>query len=179
MYSAITVAASNNFGSGSWFTVRQDFTNGEIVNLISADADRLSDYIPTFNQMWATTIQIIISLVMLFNEIGIAFVGAVAVGLLIIPVNAIVTTRMKKMQKELMARKDNRLKILSEILSNVKVLKFYGWEESFQRLILAIRATELVMLRKRLKYMTYTVFSYSLIPFLVSTVQHRSINRTK
>jgi ATP-binding cassette subfamily C (CFTR/MRP) protein 2 len=147
--------------------VRQDFTNGEILNLLSSDADRLADYTPTFNQTWATTIQILISLLMLYNEIGIASVGAVFVGILIIPINAIVMTRTKKMQKELLTRKDNRIKILSEILSNVKVLKFYAWEESFQKLILAIRATELVMLRKRLKYMAYTVFTYSLIPFLV------------
>ena len=35
------------------------------------------------------------------------------------------------MQKDLLKRKDNRMKITSETINSLKILKLYGWEDEF------------------------------------------------
>ncbi len=39
-----------------------------------------------------------------------------------------------------MLNKDKRVKLMSEILNGVKVLKLYGWERSFMEQVLGIRS---------------------------------------
>ena len=41
-----------------------------------------------------------------------------------------------------MKEKDGRIKLMTEILNGMKVLKLYAWEESFQGQVLGIRDRE-------------------------------------
>ena len=38
---------------------------------------------------------------------------------------------MKRLQQEQLKNKDQRIKMINEILGGIKVLKLYGWEPSF------------------------------------------------
>ena len=48
------------------------------------------------------------------------------------PINAVVAKKMKKYQLDQMKNKDQRIKIMDEILNGIKILKLYAWETSFQ-----------------------------------------------
>lgn len=50
-------------------------------------------------------------------------------------------------QDEQRTHKDERLKISAELLKGIKILKFYAWENSFQRRISQVRAKELKAIR--------------------------------
>ena len=52
--------------------------------------------------------------------------------ILMIPLNGVVATKMKKYQISQMKDKDKRCKLMDEILNGIKVLKLYAWERSFQ-----------------------------------------------
>ena len=52
--------------------------------------------------------------------------------ILMIPLNGVVATKMKKYQISQMKDKDRRCKLMDEILNGIKVLKLYAWEKSFQ-----------------------------------------------
>ena len=52
--------------------------------------------------------------------------------ILMIPLNGVVATKMKKYQISQMKDKDKRCKLMDEILNGIKVLKLYAWEKSFQ-----------------------------------------------
>ena len=41
-----------------------------------------------------------------------------------------------------MREKDNRIKMMNEILNGMKVLKLYAWETSFQDIVATIRGRE-------------------------------------
>lgn len=60
------------------------------------------------------------------------FLG-LAVMILMGPLNAIVAKKMKKYQLEQMKNKDQRIRIMDEILNGMKILKLYAWETSFQQ----------------------------------------------
>lgn len=40
-----------------------------------------------------------------------------------------------------MKHKDERLKLMSEILNGIKVLKFYAWEKSMQKMVMISKFT--------------------------------------
>ena len=48
-----------------------------------------------------------------------------------LPLNAIIWTIMERFQSKQMIMKDERVRVITEILAGVKVLKLFSWEDSF------------------------------------------------
>uniref|UniRef100_A0AAZ3SGN9 ATP-binding cassette, sub-family C (CFTR/MRP), member 3 n=1 Tax=Oncorhynchus tshawytscha TaxID=74940 RepID=A0AAZ3SGN9_ONCTS len=113
-------------------------TVGEIVNLMSVDAQRFMDLTTFLNMLWSAPLQIILALYFLWQNLGPSVLAGVAVMILLIPLNAV----------EQMQYKDARIKLMNEILNGIKVLKLYAWESSFKEKVLEIRQKELNVLRK-------------------------------
>lgn len=67
-----------------------------------------------------------------------------------------------------MKKKDKRIKLMSEILNGIKVLKLYAWEESFAKIILGTRKEELNLLKKAGITNAFSSFFWQVAPFLVS-----------
>jgi ATP-binding cassette subfamily C (CFTR/MRP) protein 1 len=147
---------------------RQSRTLGEITNLMSIDAQRMQDLMNYFNSLWSSPLQIALSLVFLWQQLGASSMGGVCVIIVMIPMTKAVAGWMGTMQRILMKAKDKRVELNVEVLSGMKVIKFQAWEEPFQDRILALREVELKQL---LKYIVGTALSRMLwvfIPLLVS-----------
>lgn len=63
--------------------------------------------------------------------------------------------------------KDSRIKLMSEILAGIKVLKLYAWEPSFSEKVEGIREDELRLLRKSAYLQAISTFTWVCTPFLV------------
>uniref|UniRef100_A0A8C7QL30 Multidrug resistance-associated protein 3 n=1 Tax=Oncorhynchus mykiss TaxID=8022 RepID=A0A8C7QL30_ONCMY len=123
-------------------------TVGEIVNLMSVDAQRFMDLTTFLNMLWSAPLQIILALYFLWQNLGPSVLAGVAVMILLIPLNAAIAVRTRAYQVEQMQYKDARIKLMNEILNGIKVLKLYAWENSFKEKVLEIRQKELNVLRK-------------------------------
>ena len=77
---------------------RKTTTVGEIVNLMSVDAQRLQDAIGYLWMTWSAPLQICIAVYMLWTLMGAAVLAGLAVMILIIPVNAIIAAMARKLQ---------------------------------------------------------------------------------
>jgi ABC transporter transmembrane region len=112
--------------------------------------------------------QIAISLFFLWRELGASSLGGVAVIVVMIPVSHKVSEWMGTMQENLMKATDRRVDLSGEVFSNMKVVKFQAWEESFQNRILSLRDEEL---RQRFRYFIAACLSNGLwvfTPLMVS-----------
>jgi ABC-type bacteriocin/lantibiotic exporter with double-glycine peptidase domain len=66
-----------------------------------------------------------------------------------IPLNTIIARYLKGLQQIQMKNRDERTRLMSELLSNIKSVKLYAWEPAFLKRILGVRNDqELKMLRK-------------------------------
>ncbi len=65
-----------------------------------------------------------------------------------VPINILTGNKMKKYQKAQMLYKDQRVKLMDEVLNGIKVLKLYAWEPSFSEKLLASREQEVSALKK-------------------------------
>lgn len=105
---------------------RKESTIGEIVNLMSADTQRLMDLVAYLNMVWSAPFQIAVSLYFLWDTLGPSVLAGVAVMILMIPLNGWLTGILKRLHIQQMKNKDGRVKLMSEILSGIKVLKLYA-----------------------------------------------------
>ncbi|KAK2530524.1 Abcc2 [Columba guinea] len=147
---------------------RKESTVGETVNLMSADAQRFMDMANFVHQLWSSPLQIILSIFFLWGELGPSVLAGIAVMVLLIPINALLVAKSKNVQVRNMKNKDERMKIMSEILSGIKILKLFAWEPSFEKRVNDIRARELKDLANFSYLQAVSVFVFTCAPFLVS-----------
>nr|XP_039268709.1 multidrug resistance-associated protein 1-like isoform X3 [Styela clava] len=147
---------------------RKSSTVGEVVNLMSVDAQRFMDLMTYLNIVWSGPFQIIFALYFLWNILGPSVLAGLAVMILLIPVNAVIANKARALQVKQMKYKDERIKLMNEILNGIKVLKLYAWETSFQKKILDIRNNELKVLRSAAYLNAASSFTWVCAPFLVS-----------
>ncbi|CAE8713287.1 unnamed protein product [Polarella glacialis] len=126
----------------------QHRSTGEIVNLMAVDSQRLQDTMTYLHTLWSGPYQIIITLIFLHYVVGWATAAGVVVMLLQIPFVTFVARRIKLAQRALMGIKDERIKLTHEVFGSIRLLKMYGWEDSFEKRLDDIRERELTQLRK-------------------------------
>lgn len=100
---------------------RRTSTVGEIVNLMSVDAQRFNDMMTYINMLWSGPVQITISIYFLWMTLGPSILAGVAVMIIMIPINAVITNKLKQLQVKQMSLKDKRIKMMNEILNGIKV----------------------------------------------------------
>ncbi|XP_068990931.1 multidrug resistance-associated protein 1 isoform X8 [Neodiprion pinetum] len=149
---------------------RKESTVGEIVNLMSVDAQRFMDLTAYINMIWSAPLQIVLALYFLWDTLGASVLAGLAVMIILIPVNALIANKVKTLQIRQMKCKDERVKLMNEVLNGIKVLKLYAWEPSFEQQILKIRNKEIQVLKEAAYLNAGTSFIWSCAPFLVSLV---------
>ncbi|KAL5244983.1 hypothetical protein ACI65C_012393 [Semiaphis heraclei] len=151
-------------------TARKSFTTGEIVNLMAVDAHRFIDVITYLNLVWSAPFQIALAVYFLWQLLGPSALAGLFLMIVLIPINSAVATKSKNLQVIQMKNKDDRAKLMNEILSGIKVLKLYAWEPSFEQKVLDIRGKEIKVLRSAAYLSAVSTFIWSCAPFLVSLV---------
>ncbi|KAE9547808.1 hypothetical protein FO519_008982 [Halicephalobus sp. NKZ332] len=149
---------------------RKNRTVGEIITLMSVDIQRIENLTNSINLLWSVPFQLLFSLYFLFQILGIAAVGGFFILIMMVPLNYFISVKIKNCQVQKMKFQDERLKMTSEVLNGMKVLKLYAWEESMKKIILEIRQKEIKILRK-LAYLNAIMNSnWYCVPFLASVV---------
>jgi ABC-type bacteriocin/lantibiotic exporter with double-glycine peptidase domain len=119
------------------------------------------------NTLWAAPLQIVIALILLWQQLGIATLAGMIFMIILLPSYGYITTRMRNIQILMMKEKDKRVKLMNEILNGIKVLKLYAWENSFRDQVMGYREKEV----KSLNAMAYLnggmVFTFFSAPFFV------------
>ena len=85
--------------------------------------------------------------------------------------NGYIAKAMGVLQKQLMEKRDTRMKIVNEWLSNMKVLKLYNWENKIAERVYEARSAEMIILIKGFKYMvTMIVLNWGTRNYLIMAV---------
>uniref|UniRef100_A0A8C0KFV6 ATP-binding cassette sub-family C member 10 n=1 Tax=Canis lupus dingo TaxID=286419 RepID=A0A8C0KFV6_CANLU len=143
---------------------------GEALNLLGTDSERLLNFAGSFHEAWGLPLQLAITLYLLHQQVGVAFVGGLILALLLVPVNKVIATRIMASNQEMLQHKDARVKLMTELLSGVRVIKFFGWEQALGARVEACRAQELGRLRV-IKYLDAAcVYLWAALPVVISIV---------
>jgi len=147
---------------------KKDRSTGEIVNLISVDANRFLDALTFLNLVWSAPMQIIVCIYLLYNQLGYSIFAGLACIIAVIPINAYLINKQKKIQFKQMKYKDERIKQMNEILAGVKILKLYSWEAKFMEKVGNIRKTETNYIKKNYLLNLFSILFFTSTGMLVS-----------
>ncbi|ESN96344.1 hypothetical protein HELRODRAFT_189204 [Helobdella robusta] len=143
-------------------------TNGEILNLLSTDVYIVGEFFSHSYLIWATPLQIILLIVLLWHLLGRAIIILISIIIIVVITVAAISYPLKAYQIRQMKWKDKRLKFLDEILNKIKLLKFYTWESVFEKKLADLRGFELNGLKKFFYLNSINVFISLFVPNLVT-----------
>lgn len=128
--------------------------------MFSNDSSQLNRFLLFSNNFIIAPFQILITLILIWKEVGIATLVGLAFLIVMVPFNGLIFRLMNQYREIKVKETDVRVKLMNEILSGIRIIKYYAWERAFQKKILDIRTRELIILKKA----AYTVaFGLTLI----------------
>ncbi|KAK4395155.1 ABC transporter C family member 8 [Sesamum angolense] len=127
---------------------RRRHSTGEIVNYIAVDAYRMGEFPVWLHVGWASVVQIFLAIAVLSGVVGLGVVPGLVPFIICGLINVPFAKLIQKYQTEFMIAQDKRLRSLSEILNNMKIIKLQSWEANFKSLIESFRRSEFKWLSK-------------------------------
>ncbi|KAI5634801.1 ABC transporter domain-containing protein [Phthorimaea operculella] len=148
-----------------------DVAAGKLVNLLAGDMARFDLAFIFLNDLWVTPILVGVVLYLMWDMAGYApFVGIFSVTLMMVPLQGFLTKLSATYRRLMAARTDQRIKLMSEIINGIQVIKMYAWEKPFQTVVAAARAYEVAVLKKssyvRSIFIGFSVFTQEIITLL-------------
>ncbi|XP_065862551.1 ABC transporter C family member 3-like [Euphorbia lathyris] len=149
---------------------RQDHTSGEIINHMAVDAERIATFSWYIHDFWLVFFQVGFALLILYKNLGLASIAAFLATVLVMLLNYPLGRLQETFQEKMMEWKDKRMKTMSEILSNMRILKLQGWEMKFFSRVVELRKMEEKWLKTYLYASAMTNFFYWVAPTFVSVI---------
>nr|XP_027106664.1 putative ABC transporter C family member 15 isoform X2 [Coffea arabica] len=149
---------------------RQSHSSGEIINYMSVDVQRITDFVWYLNTIWMLPIQISLAIYVLHTNLGLGSLVALVVTLIIMCGNIPLTRILKRFQTKIMESKDDRMKATSEVLRNMKTIKLQAWDSYFLDKLEILRQTEYNWLWKSLRLLALTAFIFWGSPAFISVM---------
>ncbi|XP_028822183.1 canalicular multispecific organic anion transporter 2 [Denticeps clupeoides] len=134
---------------------------------LSADVKRVAGLVVMLPQLLSSPLRVALCVWLLWRELGPAALVGVAMLLFLIPAGAAAERRVSELQKSKTTFRKKRGALLSEMVTEMKMLKQLVWEGWFQHRVTVSRERELETLRI-LGYLTaFSMLNDICVPFLV------------
>jgi ABC-type multidrug transport system fused ATPase/permease subunit len=137
---------------------RQRSSTGQIINMFSTDTKQLQMFLNFMNNVALAPFQIIVALALIYEQVGVATFVGLGFMFFMVPLNGLIFQKMTGIRKTKVKETDRRVKLMNEILSGIRVIKYYAWENAFTQKINIIRLRELDLL-KQLAYIVAIGFT--------------------
>jgi ABC-type multidrug transport system fused ATPase/permease subunit len=165
---AVTTTMIYNKGLTLSNQSKQGQTSGEIINIMTVDADRIGEFSWYMHDPWLILLQVGLALLILYQNLGLASVAAFVATIVVMLINYPLGRLQETFQDKLMDSKDKRMRATTEILRNMRILKLQGWEMKFLSKILELRDVETGWLKKYVYNSAMVMSVFWLAPTLVA-----------
>jgi len=149
---------------------KQTIGDGQIINLVSSDSSRIQQLIHTLHYLWSGPFQLVFILVLLIRSLGVFSLIGFTIFIIVIPLQGTIMKLLSKLRKQTAILTDQRVKKTQEILGSMRVIKFFGWENSFLNIINNLRQKELKRTRKSITLGAITTAIFNVVPFFASAL---------
>lgn len=96
--------------------------------------------------IWSAPLQIALALYFLWGILGPSVLAGLAVMIILIPVNGLIANRVKTLQIRLMKYKDERVKLMNEVLNGIKVRKLLFYRCYFLHLFSTMTSFHVIII---------------------------------
>ncbi|ORY95166.1 hypothetical protein BCR41DRAFT_375894 [Lobosporangium transversale] len=142
---------------------------GNIINLISNDCNRVAESFVNFHFLWSSALEILVVIALAFLELQLAAIPALIILILLFPVQYFLSLYTARVNAMTTNTTTARIHIMSELLTAIKLIKFYAWEPYFRDRVTRVRAKEMGELRRGM-YLKITSFAVVFSAPVVTTL---------
>ncbi|XP_071483923.1 ATP-binding cassette sub-family C member 10-like [Diadema antillarum] len=149
-------------------TTLSAFTTGQIMNFMTSDTDAIAEFPIRMQFMWILPVEMAGSFYLIYKQVGVSFLAGVGLMMILLPITKFVSVRITKAHKRKIKQLDRRVKVMTEILKGIRVIKFYAWEAHFKEQVGKWRSKELRSVQT-VKYLECVFgFTWGTTPILLS-----------
>uniref|UniRef100_A0A8C4NTD4 Multidrug resistance-associated protein 4 n=1 Tax=Dicentrarchus labrax TaxID=13489 RepID=A0A8C4NTD4_DICLA len=123
-------------------------TTGQIVNLLSNDVNHFDEITLNLHYLWVGPLQAVVIILLLWYEIGPSCLAGVAGIALMLPVQTWFGKLFGIFRSKTAVLTDNRIRIMNEVVSGIRIIKMYAWEKPFSALVTEVRRKEISQILK-------------------------------
>lgn len=147
----------------------ESFSNvGRITNLMSVDADKLSDIPSYLFMIYNAPLEITVALFYLYNLLGVAALVGAAVMILCFPITGLLTKKMSENYKALTSATDKRNDLINEMLQGIRMIKYFAWENKWREKVQEARKNEIKSIIKTIIIDVLVNIIFLVAPVLVT-----------
>ncbi|XP_071865797.1 ATP-binding cassette sub-family C member 4 isoform X2 [Bombus fervidus] len=122
-------------------------TPGQIINIMSNDVARFEQLFVALHYIWILPIQGALITFMIWESVGIAsLAGVFLITMQTVPVQGYLGKWVSKLRLKIAVKTDERVRLMSEIIGGIQVIKMYTWEQPFEKLVSFVRSQEIDVL---------------------------------
>ncbi|KAK5276148.1 Transporter of the ATP-binding cassette (ABC), partial [Cryomyces antarcticus] len=124
-------------------------TSGAIINLMAVDSFKVAEICAYLHFLWAETpVQVVLAVVLLYRIMGYSSIAGIGTMAFLLPINLVISKRFAQIQKLILAATDKRIHTTNEVMTNIRIIKYFAWEQRFMDTVNETRTVELRRLRR-------------------------------
>ncbi|KAJ8918452.1 hypothetical protein NQ315_008149 [Exocentrus adspersus] len=118
-------------------------TIGQMVNLLSNDVSRFNAATQHVNYLWTSPLEAAVVMYLLYINVGVTALAGTFFLLVFIPFQMYMGKKTSQFRLRTAIRTDERVRLMSEIVTGIQVIKMYTWEKPFAKLVELSRRKEM------------------------------------
>ncbi|KAI6251523.1 ABC transporter [Erysiphe necator] len=142
---------------------------GTIINLMSVDSFKVSEITAYLHFLLAAApSQLVIAVYLLYQILGYSSIPGIIVMVILLPLNFKIARGFGLRQKKIMSATDKRIHTTNEVLQNIRIIKYFAWEQRFAKNINEKRIVELKALRSKFTLWAFAVAVWNTVPIVIT-----------
>jgi len=150
---------------------RKGDSHGQIVNLFAADSQLIFDGMTNIVPGLIAPLQLLGAVIFLGFYVSYYCLIVVGVFILSLPLTIVMGNNIAAYRRKIQSMADIRLKLTTEFVQGIRIVKYYAWEEPFMRNIFNARSQEM-------RYIRIMALLRALIIFLINNTSTLSLALT-
>ena len=140
---------------------RQNAPTGDLINHVETDVGGATNIVERIADAMGVVTHILIAAFLLYGFLGVAGPLSIAVLALVAPVVHRIARQSRQLDLEIMKRRDQRVGFMAQILSGIRLVKYFAWDQSVTKDCTQRRAAEIEQMRikARLEAFASVVFA--------------------
>ncbi|KAK5640038.1 hypothetical protein RI129_010849 [Pyrocoelia pectoralis] len=122
-------------------------SSGKILTLVTNDSNRFNDLPLTMQYIWIGILQVIVITYLVYREFEISSLFGTCSIITFVPIYLLSGKICKQLRSKTVAKTDERIRTMKEIINGIQVVKMYNWERYFSNLVSVYRRMEIRSIR--------------------------------
>ncbi|CAH0405961.1 unnamed protein product [Chilo suppressalis] len=122
---------------------------GQVINLMSNDVNRFDMVALFLNYLWVMPIVVPVVSYLVWQHVTYAvFAALIVIFIQVVLVQVYLSNLQGIYRGKIAKRTDERVRVMSELVSGVQVIKMYAWEKPFEKIVDRLRRLEVKFIRR-------------------------------